>query len=397
MAITDQCPSSLETQRLEILKKYEILDTPPERSFDGITQLASQLLKTPIALLSLVDQDRIWFKSRVGMELGQVERISGFCSLVIESNEPLLIEDALIDERSMQLKTVTGQMGVRFYLGVPLRTREGVNIGALSVIDQQPRISKQSDGDILKSLADLVIAQMELRLENRLAVRKQHQILNTTAHDLKNPLSIMPLLADMIMENKHNPKAIDDISRQIKDAGQRMARTIHDLLENAIRDTSDLQLRLRPVELHSLVKGVVEANRALAKKKGQHLHLKVLDKCTIFGDHGKLTEIVDNLVNNAIKYSEKEKRIEVLVRCREQNAVLEVRDQGQGLTRDDRKNLFRRFTTLSARPTGGEESTGLGLFIVKNLVEAHNGTIRAYSEGQGSGSRFVAEFPLSQD
>jgi signal transduction histidine kinase len=104
--------------------------------------------------------------------------------------------------------------------------------------------------------------------------------------------------------------------------------------------------------------------------------------------------VVDNLLNNAIKYSEKEKNITITLKQKNFKAILEIKDEGQGLIADDKKIIFQRFTTLSAKPTGGETSTGLGLSIVKTLVEAHNGNISAESDGQNKGTIFTVKIPV---
>ncbi|GHA33272.1 sensor histidine kinase [Salinimicrobium marinum] len=384
-----------EEERINVLHKYEILDTPPDGSFDRITKLAAKLLKVPISIVSLVDTDRIWFKSRFGVDVQEITRDPGLCSSAILTDELYIVEDARNDPRTLTNPLVAGDFGLQFYAGVPLKTQEGFNLGTLCVIDRQPRSLNAEEKEILESLGDLVMNQIELRLKARIAVKHQHQILSTAAHDLKNPLSIMPLLADMIMQNKDNPDAIDDISRQIKEAGKRMAKTINDLLESPKVGTDHVQLRLKAVQLEKLVKGVVDSNSTLARKKGQKLKLTVKQTCIIFADREKLTEVVDNLINNAIKYSPHKKRIEVIVDTYREKAIIEVVDEGPGLTKDDMKNLFRPFISLSPQPTGGENSTGLGLSIVKRLVEAHHGKIYAESDGAGKGTSFIVELPLS--
>lgn len=386
-----------EAARIEVLKKYNVLDTPPDGSFDRITRLAAQLLKVPISIVSLVDKDRIWFKSKYGLEADEIPRDPGLCASAIMETDFYLIEDAQKDPRSLANPLVAGSFGLQFYFAVPLRTREGYNLGTLCVIDRKSRTVSPEEKEILKSLAELVMNQMELQLEARTAIQHQHKILNTTAHDLKNPVSIMPLLADLIMENKDNPAAIDDISKQIKKAGRRMAKTISALIDNAIEDSQNMQLHLKRMDLYKLVKGVVSANQAPARKKGQKLHFSSAASCKIFGDHRKITEVVDNLVSNAIKFSNSNKNIHVELKVEEAKAVLSVTDEGPGLSKDDLKNLFRRFISLSAEPTGGESSTGLGLFIARETVLAHRGEIYAKSEGKGKGSSFYVELPLAEE
>ncbi len=390
-------PTAGEAGRLEVLKKYDILDTPPDGSFDGITKLAAKLLKVPISIISLVDVDRIWFKSKHGLDLNELPRDRGLCDSAIMEEDFYIVEDARKDPRTLAHPLVAGEFGLQFYSAVPLRTKEGYNLGTLCVIDREPRKLISEEIDILKSLAELVMNQIELQLEARTAVKRHYKILNTTAHDLKNPVSIMPLLADLIMENKENPAAIDDISKQIKDAGRRMANTINSLIDSAIEDSDSMQLRLRKVDLLRLIRGVVDANLAPARKKGQELIFESGEDCHIYADLRRITEVVDNVVSNAIKFSGANQKIEVSYQKKEEKAVIKVVDNGPGLTRDDLKNLFRRFTSLSAEPTGGESSTGLGLFIAKEIVQAHNGSIYAESEGKGKGSCFTIEFPLAEE
>ena len=261
--------ASQETARIEVLRQYEILDTPPDFGLDGLTGLAAQIFDVPIALISFVDKDRIWFKSHYGLEEQESPMESGFCASAILSDELFLVEDATLKAETCAHSLVTGKENIRFYAGMPLRTKEGYNLGAFCILDRKPRILTQTEKDILISFSKLVLNHLELRQEARIAVKHQHQILNTTAHDLKNPLSIMPLLADMIMHHKNDPKAIDDIAQQIKDAGRRMAGVIDGILETAREEAGRVNLRLQAVELASLVSAVVNTNLALARNKKQ--------------------------------------------------------------------------------------------------------------------------------
>lgn len=397
MSLNIKSPQIAEMERLEVLQKYEILDTPPDSSFDSITKLTAQLLKVPISVISLVDSDRIWFKSKYGLELPEIFRDNGFCATAIEGEDIYIIEDARLDPRTKNNPLVTAEPGLQFYAAVPLKTKEGYNLGTLCVMDKKPRRLSSENEEVLKSFAELVMNQVELQLETRIAKRHHHEVLSTTAHDLKNPVSIMPLLADLIMENKENPVAIDDISKQIKDAGRRMAATINSLIENALENSDKMHLRLKAFDLSKLIKGVVEANKAHARKKKQELKYSFTNGCMIYADQRRITEAVDNVVNNAIKYSIPEKEIEISLELIENKAIIMVKDEGPGLTKDDKKNLFRRFVSLSAGPTGGETSTGLGLSITKEIIQAHNGSIYAKSEGKGKGACFIIELPLAED
>jgi PAS domain S-box-containing protein len=153
-----------EPQRLRALRRYDILDTPPDGAFDHITELAAGLFKVPIAIVSLVDHDRIWFKSHYGIEAQQVERDEGLCASAILSADVYYIRDAVKDARTLTNPLVAGALGLRFYAAAPLRTHDGFNLGTLCVIDREPRNLAPAEAEILTKLSALVMDQMELRL-----------------------------------------------------------------------------------------------------------------------------------------------------------------------------------------------------------------------------------------
>lgn len=154
---------SNEKQRLEDLKHYALLDTAPEESFDRITRIAKKVFGVPIALISLVDENRQWFKSHQGLETCETPRDISFCTHAIEKNQPLIVHDASEDPRFRDSPLVTGDPNIRFYAGIPLRSPKGFNLGTLCVMDRQPRIASLEHIEILRDLARLVVDEIELR------------------------------------------------------------------------------------------------------------------------------------------------------------------------------------------------------------------------------------------
>lgn len=153
-----------EAARLRAVDRYDILGTPPEEGFDRITRIASRLLGTPIALVSVLDERRQWFKSRVGLDVHETPRAHAFCAHAIRDLDVMVVDDATSDSRFRDNPLVTGDPHIRFYAGAPLRTRDGHNLGTLCVIDRAPRSFSVEQKRLLQDLANLVMDQMELRL-----------------------------------------------------------------------------------------------------------------------------------------------------------------------------------------------------------------------------------------
>lgn len=383
----------IEKERIQSLKKYNILDTPPDGSFDRITTLAAKLLNVPIAIVSLVDTDRIWFKSKYGLDVQQIDRDPGLCASAILSDDLYEVDDTLTDPRTLANPLVASDFGLRFYAAVPIKVKDGHNLGTLCVLDKKPRHLSESEKEILQYLGDICIDQLELRLAARTAIYQQNQVLNIAAHDLKNPLTTITVWAELAKASKNDPEAVDKMCDQIKEAGIKMNHLVNELLESARKEASKIQLKFTKINLAAVVQTVVKTNEVLANKKNIKMELQILDEPMIKADEDRVTEIADNIINNSIKYSPQGKKITVTVFTANKNAVVRVKDEGQGLTEEDKSKLFQRFVRLSAQPTAGESSTGLGLSIVKTLIEAHNGEIEVDSEGKDKGATFIIKLP----
>lgn len=178
-----------ETERLKTLERYQILDTPVDGNFDRITALASAIFKIPIAIISLVDTDRIWFKSHHGLNVKQIGRDPGLCASAILSKDLYIIENAKEDPRSLANPLVAGEFGLRFYAATPLQTEENQNLGTLCIIDKKPRTFSQEEKDMLKMLGDIVMDEMNMRLAVREAATNIKNMAADITENLKSAVS----------------------------------------------------------------------------------------------------------------------------------------------------------------------------------------------------------------
>jgi GAF domain-containing protein len=156
-------PTVDEIRRIAALRQYAVLDTPAEKTLDDITTLAGQICDAPIALISLVDENRQWFKARFGLEITETPRDISFCGHAVHQRDLFIVPDALDDERFAQNPMVRGELGIRFYAGAPLVNEEGIVLGTLCVFDHVPRTLTEQQQQALRVLARHVMTHLELR------------------------------------------------------------------------------------------------------------------------------------------------------------------------------------------------------------------------------------------
>jgi signal transduction histidine kinase/CheY-like chemotaxis protein len=234
-----------------------------------------------------------------------------------------------------------------------------------------------------------------LRLQRANAFK--NEVLGTVAHDLKNPLGVILGRTEMLKELISGAMASKEGSvaqvDHIRDATKRLTQMVDHLISDAMADAFDITIRREPVDIAALVSEIVEANRPSASNKQQALTVSSPPERMTMCDGDRMREAIDNLVSNAIKYSPIGGKIGLTVAYEGAHALIHVADQGPGLSPEDLGRLFGRFQRLSAKPTGGESSTGLGLSIVKRIIDMHGGKVTANSAGPGEGSTFTISLP----
>ena len=223
---------------------------------------------------------------------------------------------------------------------------------------------------------------------------EKNEFMGIVAHDLRNPLGTIKGFAEVLLEDSQMPRdEFEDFTRRIRDTAQRMAEMVQNLLDANRIERDEMEVSLAPCELSEILRSVVQAYQPRAAAKRQTIHLEdSAGPLIVNADRNVTVQVVENLVSNAIKYSPHGKKIFARLRAVEGAARCEVQDEGPGLSAEDQHKLFGKFARLSAKPTGGEPATGLGLSIVKKMVEAMNGRVWCESE-PGQGATFVVEFP----
>ncbi len=251
---------------------------------------------------------------------------------------------------------------------------------------------RQRTRELLQANTRLSAQWMRLQRANAF----KSEVLGTVAHDLKNPLGVILGRTEMLTEMvSAAASSVDNVKAQIvhiRSAAQRVTEIIDSLISDAMADAHNITIRREQVDLVELLRDLVDANQPLAARKDQTIALTASAAVDSLCDSDRIREAIDNVLSNAIKYSPIGGRIEVGVDRRGESAIIRISDEGPGLSPEDTARLFGRFQRLSAKPTGGETSTGLGLSIVKRIIDLHGGTVAAETTGP-SGTTFMIAIP----
>ena len=385
-------------ERLAAVRRYQILDTPPDGSFDRITALAARLLHVPISTITIVDTDRIWFKSKHGIDAEQIGRDPGLCASAICHEDTWVISDAASDPRTLENPLVRGELGLRFYAGSPLRTRDGFNLGTLNVIDREPREPTAEEIATLDDLAAIVVDELELRLS---ALREEQNLegmrtdfLTTAAHELRTPLAaVYGAAATLRLKRTTSEDARELLIDTIEQQSERLATIVENILLASRLENGRIQIVREPFDPAWLARGAVETVKGRVPET-HTITLRASDGGSkLNSDAGKLRQILINLIDNAVKYSPDGGPIEVRVEPEDRAVRFVVHDEGLGISAEDQNRIFDRFHRLDPEQTRGASGTGLGLYIARELARELGGFIELESV-PGEGSTFTLELPL---
>lgn len=522
-------PASIEDRRLSALYGYNILDTAPEQHFDDIISIAAHVLDAPIAAINLIDRDRQWFKSEVGLGAREMPLDDSICKQVLLEAENLVIPDLAKDARFSCNRLVSVEAGLRFYAGVLLKNTEGLALGTLCVLDTKPRPEGLSEQQrfTLEALARQVMTLLELRksvqaqkeseakfrtianampqmvwstlpdgyhdyyndrwyeftgvpygstdgegwndmfhpddrehawevwrhslatgeqyeIEYRLknhsggyrwtlgralpirddkgkivrwmgtctdiheqkeaqealreSDRRKDEFLAMLAHELRNPLAPISAAAHVLSIDGVAREKIVQVGEIISRQTRHMTALIDDLLDVSRVTRGLVKIDNVAVDMKLVMEQAIEQVRPLALARNHHLDSVLpLEEALVTGDESRLVQILSNLLTNAVRYTPYAGRISVQLDIEPEHVLLIVRDNGIGMNQDLLQIVFDPFTQGQRSSDRSQGGLGLGLALVKSLVELHRGTVSACSDGPGQGSQFKVVLPRLLD
>jgi signal transduction histidine kinase len=378
---------SAERHRLATLHRYQILDTAREAAFDDITQLAALICGTPMALISLVDDDRQWFKSELGLGVSETPIGSSICAHAIRQPGLFVVPDTLADVRFVHNPLVTGDPNLRFYAGAPLHTADGVPLGTVCVLDSQPRSLSAQQAEALQALARQTMAQIELRqllAQSQESNHYRRQLMAIAGHDLKTPVRTAAYairkVQRVITTEQGAPLNV------ATEALARIDREFSQLAAMAGTEGALVAPDETDVALADVLQPLLDQWRETALAKGLRLR-HVPTRLRVRSHPALLSTLLGNLLGNAVKYTEKGS---VLVGCRRRGdrVVVDIIDSGLGMDERQTGDMFGAFHQVDPR----SEGLGLGLWIVRSTAESLGHQVRVEST-PGRGSRFSVEMP----
>lgn len=391
-----------EERRLKILKEYSILDTLPEKEYDEITYLASEICDVPISLISLVDKERQWFKSHLGLSVVETPRDVSFCAQAIrDKHNIMVVPDSRQDDRFKDNPLVIGDPNIVFYAGVPLISSEGEPMGTLCVIDSEARELNDKQIKALKILSGQVMKLLELRRKSKQLERNVEELQNhnkalekfsqVAAHDIKSPLNNIIMLTKILENDYFQDKSTDayDLLHHI----QRSSAKLNSLIDGILRYSQNNRLLSEEREFVD-IRLILEQIIPLVDSQGlAEFNLESEEKVRLYTNKVALEQILLNLLTNSIKYNDKEvPKITIRISETGDYIVLNIIDNGPGIRKEDKDRIFQIFETASRNDNNGRRGMGIGLATVKSLLDGLDGNIKVRSRS-GQGANFEIQLP----
>jgi two-component system NtrC family sensor kinase len=406
-----------EEQRIKDLLDYSILDTPNGSSYDDLTLLASKICQTPVAIISLVDRERQWFKSTIGLDAKETPREVSICGHAIHGKDMFIVPNTAQDERFADNPVVVGA-NIQFYAGAPLVSPNGNSIGTLCVVDFAPRELTEDQKIALAALSRQVMNLLELHRANIIEKERfkeleiasktisenQAQLVNSSkmaeigemaagiAHEVNNPLAIIVASADLLLGMSNE----GDVPKE------KFQKYLSNIITNSYR-ASKIILSLKtlsrnadqdpfvPVLVSDVLNETLDICTQRLKSNGVKLDVDVQDGIKFTGKQSQILQVLTNLLNNsydAIQELE-EKWIKITSFKENNEIVIQVTDSGSGIPAEILEKIMQPFFTTKSVTKG----TGLGLSVSKRIIDSHKGQFLV--DEKNKNTSFVIKLPCS--
>ena len=397
-----------DAARLDALRAYSILDTLPEQEYEDVTALASFICGTPISLISLVDGERQWFKSKVGLDADQTRRSESFCAHTLTQPQTLIVEDTWLDPRFAKNSLVTGDPNIRFYAGAPIIDPAGQVLGTVCVIDTKPRSLSGVQVQALESLSRQVMSLLEARRllnENKKAAQALMQseklaavgrMASSMAHEINNPLEAVTNLLFLARNHAERPDVQDWL-----DQAEMELRRVSVIANQTLRFHKQAS-RPQEVSCLSLFSTILNLYEARFRNRGITVMSRKRANEPVECFEGDIRQVLSNLITNAIDAMPDGGSL--YVRSREgtdwrsgrKGIFLTLADTGIGISETTQRHMFEAFYT-----TKGIGGSGLGLWISAEIMQRHRGSIRIRSSQRtgrcGTVARLFLPFTTSEN
>lgn len=398
-----------ESQRLAELERYQILDSPPEVTFDRVVAITLAVFDVDFALITFVDRERCWYKAELGLGVSEMPRSDNMCDVVIRQDDVYVVPDAQAappEDVQPLLK-----LGFRFYAGAPVRAATGVKIGTVCAVGKHPREVTDAERRILAALADIVSEDLELRLAGQrmaeaedalrslneqlqAASQNKSEFLASMSHELRAPLNGILGASEMLSQGIFGDLTAKqrEYVHDIHQSGQHLLSLINDVLDLSRIEAGQVELQRETLGVSEFMEACASMVRGMAMTQSLHFAMSPpAEAATIDADERRLKQAACNLLSNAVKFSPEGGRVTFSAWREQGDVVFLVDDEGPGIPEEHRERIFEQFFRLP----GDHEGTGLGLPVARQLVELHKGRIWFESK-PGRGSQFYFSVPAAQ-
>lgn len=406
-----------EEERLKKLYEYEILDSEKEKDFDQITALASLIFETPIALITLIDKERQWFKSTIGLDDNETHRDHAFCAHALHEKKIMVINDATKDKRFFDNPYVLDDPFVRFYAGAPLVTPEGLILGTLCVIDRKPRELTPIQEKALEALSREIIARFELnkklkenkKLLEELTIVHQKQLeterqliinnkskdklFSLLAHDLKGPFQSILGFSEILATtaDEMTKEEIVSSANNIYHSAQDYFFLLTNLLSWAKLQFGGINIVNKKININEMIEDIFKQLRNQANEKEVRLINQIPANEYISTESFLFNSIILNLLSNGIKFTPKGGNVTVCFEKLNDEINIIIKDSGVGMSVED-VNKILQHESFSKKGTNNEQGTGLGMLLIFDSINKLGGKISVQSELQ-KGTSFIITLP----